>query len=124
MFDNFGDLIDANSRAIDALNQCLTRLNDLAVGAFPAQFALLQAQINRVTSETNLLNVINAHLVAATTTFQPLDPSLKADLADNFSRIDHAITSGTIATAAVDTINDIFASATKIANATHSATQD
>ena len=121
MFDSFEDLINANNRALRALNQCLTRLNHMTIGTFPEGFALLQAHIGRVTSQINLLNVINAHLAAATTQFKPLDAATQERLQQAFDKVDQAIINDVIIGATIDTVNDIFSAATRIGNITNGA---
>lgn len=121
MFDSFDGLIQANNRALKALNQCLTRLNKMTVGGFPPEFAILQAHIGRVTSQINLLNVINAHLEAAAVDFKPLDDETQQRLQQAFDRVDRAIVQDAIVNATIDTINDVFAAATRIGNITNGA---
>ncbi len=121
MFDSFDELIQANNRAIQALNQSLARLNRLTVGAFPGDFAMLQAHIGRVTSQIRLLNVINAHLEAANVPFAPLDAATQERLQQAFNRIDQAIIQDAIVNATIDTVNDVLAAATRISNITNRA---
>jgi hypothetical protein len=121
MFDSFDDLIQVNNRALQALSQCVERLNRMTVGAFPAEFAMLQAHIGRVTKQIDLLIVINAHLEAANVPFSPLGEETEQRLRQAFDRIDRAIIQDAIVTATLDTINDVFSAAARISNITNGA---
>lgn len=121
MFNSNADLINANNRAITALNQCLARLNRLTIGALPSENADLQADISETTSQINLLNISNAHLAAATVAFQPLDPDSMGELVNAFHRIDQAIIQNQIINAGIDTISDVIGAAAKIRSITDAA---
>lgn len=119
MFDDLPGMIAANNRALKALNQCLARLNQFTIGATSSTFAMLQVRIGQTSAEINLLHLVNAHLGAATTTFKPLSGEALAALQGAFDRIDRAIVNNAIVNAGIDTINDVFATASKIVSITN-----
>ena len=121
MFDTAAELIQANERAITALNQVLAQLHKLLIGALPQENSFLQAQISRTTSQIDLLHISNAHLEAAGVGIQPLSPAVKDDLLEAFREVDQAIIQNAIIGAGIDTINDVFAAVAKIGSITHSA---
>ena len=121
MFDTAEELIEANDRAITALNQVLARLHKLLIGALPHENSFLQAQISRSRSQIDLLHINNAHLEASMTGTKPLSAAAKEDLLEAFNRVDQAIIQDAIIGAGIDTINDIFATVAKIGSITHSA---
>jgi hypothetical protein len=121
MFDSNQDLIRANNRALSALNQCLTRLNKMAVGASFAELSILEDKIDQITSQMELLTDINIHLEAAIVEFEPLDAASQQQLQASFARVEQAIVQNEIIGATIDTINDVFTAASNIANITNGA---
>ena len=121
MFDTAEELIAINERAITALNQVMSRLHKLLIGALPQENSFLQAQISRAKSQIDLLHISNAHLEAAIVDIKPLSAAAKEDLLEAFNRVDEAIIQDAIIGAGIDTINDVFAAVARIGSITHSA---
>jgi hypothetical protein len=121
MFDTIPQLIEANDKALIALNQCLARLREFMIGSTTNTRARLRAQIGRITSEIELVQIVNTHLSAATVEFTPLSVGAKSQLQDAFDKIDRAIVSNMIIDAGIETINDIVATASKIGDITNGA---
>lgn len=121
MFDSLQDLIQANNRALEALNQCMARLVNMRVGASVEELSLIQDQISMVTSEIDLLRDINIQLEAADVPFTPLDAATQQQLRDSFDKVDKAIVRNAIISATIDTINDVFEAVSKIGDITNGA---
>ena len=108
------DLIKANDDAMATLTTSVSRLEALRSGSTLAERARFNAQIVRAHADLTNFEIVNAHLRAANVVVKPMSNELEVSLTSLADKLDNAIKTNAIVTAALDTIKDLIDTAEKV----------
>jgi signal transduction histidine kinase len=103
------EMIEANQDSLEALKASRNRLRQLRVVAInPDERERINAELQDVINEINLLDMMQAHLTAAGTTVQPMNPTDVEALREAAAKIDKAIMEDAIVNATLGFIQDLL----------------
>jgi hypothetical protein len=109
------EMIEANQDSLEALKASRIRLRRLRVIEInPDERERINAELQDVVNEINLVDTMLEHLRAAGTTVQPMNPADVKALREAAAKIDRAIMEDTIVNATLGFIQDLFDAAVEI----------
>src|SRR5689334_14469719 len=104
-------MAESNQSALKALNQSLSRLEEMLIGATFTLRSRLEFELTEVQTEITRLQTIEAHLRAADTVVQPVSDVVLAELNRLTKKLDDAIVASAITTANLEFLIDVLDSA-------------
>ncbi len=114
MDEDLQALIEKNSKSIDALNGTVSSLTDLSAGAPLSQIGALNAQIIRAHADITHLQIVDAHLQAATVLVTPLSAAETATLDQLAAKLDQQIQNDATINDALSIAKDVIDAAEQI----------
>lgn len=116
-------LREANSKAIEAVNNSLTRLNRLMNSGLPlSEASAVNAQIARAQGDKLHLQIIGGHLLAGATIVRPLSGEVQDRLDVLAGRIDDAIRADFVLQATFDVVKRTLSAAEELSDITSAHT--
>jgi len=112
-----------NQKSIDALDNSITRLRDIADDGLPLSEAIaVNAQLSRAQGDKIHLQLVRGHLLAAGVIVSPMDPAVQGRLDVLSARLDQAILNDFKINAAFDLVKVVLSAAEEISDITSSHT--
>ena len=108
------ELIKRNNAAIAALNEAVERLEELKKGTDLEDRKRFVREIDRATEQITDFEILGGHLIASTTTIDPISPAIQERLDVLARRSDAAILNDFKLNAAFETAQDVISFATEI----------
>ena len=112
-----------NEKSLTAVNNSIRRLKDIKESGLSfSKAAVVNDELIRAEADKIHLQQVRAHLAAAATVVQPIDPSVAAKLDELSARLDNAIRNDFVLNATLDVVRTALRAAQEIANITMSHT--
>jgi hypothetical protein len=109
------ELQKMNNDARTVLEQSVTRLRQLRVGARPTDQAIITDELTQAQTDLDRRDMIATHLEAAGTIVKPMPQQLEAELRTLGAKLDDAIRRDALLTARLETLVDALNESRKLA---------